>query len=159
VPPSTEIRPPKVVFELPKSSVPAPSLVMLPLPMIGALIRAVVPAVTTLNSVSAPIDTCKPPNELISNSPPPTAVVMLTREMPSCAALPLTDRVATPLPLSANDPGEPARDGGLLYVRYGKGTFVYAAHAFFRQLPAGVPGAYRLFANLVSGGAPAAALP
>jgi hypothetical protein len=62
-------------------------------------------------------------------------------------------------PLSANDPGEPARDGGLLYARYGKGTFVYAAHAFFRQLPAGVPGAYRLFANLVSGGTPAATLP
>jgi LmbE family N-acetylglucosaminyl deacetylase len=53
-------------------------------------------------------------------------------------------------PLSANDPGEPARDGGLLYARHGRGAFIYAAHAFFRQLPAGVPGAYRLFANLVS---------
>jgi hypothetical protein len=58
-------------------------------------------------------------------------------------------------PLSANDPGEPPRDGGLLYVRHGKGAFIYAAHAFFRQLPAGVPGAYRLFANLVSKDAPA----
>ncbi len=62
-------------------------------------------------------------------------------------------------PLSANDPGEPARDGGLLYARHGKGTFVYAAHAFFRQLPAGVPGAYRLFANLVSAAPATAALP
>jgi hypothetical protein len=52
--------------------------------------------------------------------------------------------------LSCNDPGEPARDGGLLYARHGKGVFIYAAYAWFRQLPAGVPGAYRLFANLVS---------
>ncbi len=62
-------------------------------------------------------------------------------------------------PLSANDPGEPARDGGLLLARHGKGTFVYTALAFFRQLPAGVPGAYRLFANLVSAGTPTATLP
>jgi hypothetical protein len=52
--------------------------------------------------------------------------------------------------LSANDPGEPPRDGGLLATGYGKGVFVYTALAFFRQLPAGVPGAWRLFANLVS---------
>ena len=54
--------------------------------------------------------------------------------------------------LSANDPGEPARDGGLLYARHGKGVFIYSGYAWFRQLPAGVPGAYRLFANLVSAG-------
>ncbi len=53
-------------------------------------------------------------------------------------------------PLSANDPGEPARDGGLLYATHGKGIFIYCAYAMFRQLPAGVPGAYRLFANMVS---------
>ncbi|HKQ59203.1 MAG TPA: PIG-L family deacetylase [Candidatus Eisenbacteria bacterium] len=53
-------------------------------------------------------------------------------------------------PLTSHDPGEPARDGGLLYARQGKGTFIYVAYAFFRQLPAGVPGAWRLFANLVS---------
>ena len=53
-------------------------------------------------------------------------------------------------PLSSNDPGEPARDSGLLHATYGKGTFIYCAYAMFRQLPAGVPGAYRLFANLVS---------
>ena len=52
--------------------------------------------------------------------------------------------------LSANDPGETPKDGGLLYTRYGRGTFVFTALAFFRQLPAGVPGAWRLFANLVS---------
>ncbi|MEK7331576.1 MAG: LmbE family protein, partial [Candidatus Eisenbacteria bacterium] len=52
--------------------------------------------------------------------------------------------------LSSHDPGEPARDGGLLFARHGKGVFVYTAYAFFRQLPAGVPGAWRLFANLVS---------
>jgi hypothetical protein len=52
--------------------------------------------------------------------------------------------------LSCHDPGEPARDGGLLYAHYGRGAFVYCAYAMFRQLPAGVPGAWRLFANLVS---------
>jgi hypothetical protein len=55
-------------------------------------------------------------------------------------------------PLSMADPGEPARAGSLLFLRYGKGTFIYTGLAFFRQLPAGVPGAYRLFVNLVSGG-------
>jgi hypothetical protein len=51
--------------------------------------------------------------------------------------------------LSCHDPGEPPREGGLLYAKYGKGVFIYAAYAFFRQLPAGVPGAYRLFVNLI----------
>jgi LmbE family N-acetylglucosaminyl deacetylase len=54
--------------------------------------------------------------------------------------------------LSANDPGEPPRDGGLIYARHGKGIFIYTGYSWFRQLPAGVPGAYRLFANLVSAG-------
>jgi hypothetical protein len=54
--------------------------------------------------------------------------------------------------LSAHDPGEPDRKGGLLYARYGKGVFIYTAYAWFRQLPAGVPGAFRIFANLVSAG-------
>ena len=52
--------------------------------------------------------------------------------------------------LSSNDPGEKPLDGGLLVAKYGKGYFVYTGYSFFRQLPAGVPGAYRLFANLVS---------
>lgn len=52
--------------------------------------------------------------------------------------------------LSANDPNESPKRGALLYAKYGKGTFVYTGLAFFRQLPAGVPGAWRLFANLVS---------
>jgi len=54
--------------------------------------------------------------------------------------------------LSANDPGEPPRDGGLIYAHHGKGVFIYTGYSWFRQLPAGVPGAYRLFANLVSAG-------
>jgi hypothetical protein len=54
--------------------------------------------------------------------------------------------------LSCNDPGEPARDGSLLYAQYGKGHFMYTGLAFFRQLPSGVPGAYRLFANMISVG-------
>ena len=52
--------------------------------------------------------------------------------------------------LSCGDPGEPQLNGGLLVARHGRGWFVYTGLAFFRQLPAGVPGAYRLFANLVS---------
>jgi hypothetical protein len=38
----------------------------------------------------------------------------------------------------------------LLYARYGKGAYVYIAYALYRQLPEGVPGAYRIFANLLS---------
>ena len=52
--------------------------------------------------------------------------------------------------LSSNDPGEPARDGGLLIAPYGKGNYIYTGYSWFRELPAGVPGAYRLFANLIS---------
>jgi hypothetical protein len=55
----------------------------------------------------------------------------------------------TPL-LEMNDPGEPSLNGGLVYARYGKGTYIYTGLAFFRQLPEGVPGAYRLFVNLLS---------
>jgi LmbE family N-acetylglucosaminyl deacetylase len=54
--------------------------------------------------------------------------------------------------LACHDPGEPDRPGGLLYTRYGQGVFVYTAYAWFRQLPAGVPGAFRLFANIISAG-------
>jgi LmbE family N-acetylglucosaminyl deacetylase len=53
-------------------------------------------------------------------------------------------------PLACNDPGEPPRSGGLIYTTLGDGLFIYTGYAFFRQLPACVPGAYRLFANLVS---------
>ena len=52
--------------------------------------------------------------------------------------------------LASSDPGEAPLRGGLLVARHGKGYFVYTALSWFRQLPAGVPGAYRLFANLVS---------
>ena len=51
--------------------------------------------------------------------------------------------------LSMNDPGEKELDGGLIIAPYGSGVFVYTGLAFFRQLPAGVPGAYRLFANII----------
>ncbi|HEX5484006.1 MAG TPA: PIG-L family deacetylase [Terriglobia bacterium] len=49
-----------------------------------------------------------------------------------------------------HDPGQPPQKGGLLYARYGKGVYIYDALAFYRQLPEGVPGAYRIFANLLS---------
>ncbi|WP_207435837.1 PIG-L family deacetylase [Sabulibacter ruber] len=52
--------------------------------------------------------------------------------------------------LSSNDPGESPKDSGLLVAKYGKGYFVYTGYSFFRELPAGVPGAYRLFVNLLS---------
>jgi hypothetical protein len=52
--------------------------------------------------------------------------------------------------LSCHDANEPDRAGGLLTAKYGKGHYVYCAYAFFRQLPAGVEGAYRLFANILS---------
>jgi LmbE family N-acetylglucosaminyl deacetylase len=54
--------------------------------------------------------------------------------------------------LASHDPGESDKAGGLLYAHYGKGIFIYAAYAWFRQLPAGVPGAFRLFANVISAG-------
>lgn len=53
-------------------------------------------------------------------------------------------------PLSSNDPGETPKAGGLLYTRFGKGVFIYTSYSWFRELPAGVPGAIRLFVNLVS---------
>jgi LmbE family N-acetylglucosaminyl deacetylase len=55
----------------------------------------------------------------------------------------------TPL-LAMHDPGEPEQRGALLVARYGRGTVVYTGLAFFRQLPAAVPGAWRLFANLLA---------
>ena len=52
--------------------------------------------------------------------------------------------------LSMNDPGEQPQKGSLLIGYYGKGTFVYTGLVFFRELPAGVPGAYRLMANIIA---------
>jgi len=52
--------------------------------------------------------------------------------------------------LSMKDPGEKENDGSLIIANYGKGRFVYTGLVFFRELPAGVPGAYRLFANLIA---------
>ncbi len=52
--------------------------------------------------------------------------------------------------LETHDPGEGEQKGGLLVAQYGKGTYIYTGYAFFRQLPVGVPGAVRLFVNLLS---------
>jgi LmbE family N-acetylglucosaminyl deacetylase len=54
--------------------------------------------------------------------------------------------------IASHDPGEEPMPGGMLYARMGKGAYVFTAYSWFRQLPAGVPGAYRLFANLISAG-------
>ena len=59
------------------------------------------------------------------------------------------DEHYTPL-MASNDPGEPPQKGGMLSARYGKGIYIYTGYAWFRQLPAGVPGAYRIWANLLS---------
>ena len=62
------------------------------------------------------------------------------------------DEHYTPL-LSCHDPGgEDAQKGGLLRAQYGKGIYIYTGYAFFRQLPAGVPGAVRLYVNLLTAG-------
>jgi len=54
--------------------------------------------------------------------------------------------------LACNDPGEDPQKGGLLQTQYGKGTYIYTGYAFFRQLPAGVPGAVRFYVNLLAAG-------
>jgi LmbE family N-acetylglucosaminyl deacetylase len=61
-----------------------------------------------------------------------------------------TDHPAYEKILLMNDPGENGNDGSLLIAKHGKGYFIYTGISFFRQLPSGVPGAYRLFANLLS---------
>ena len=63
------------------------------------------------------------------------------------------DSKYTPL-LAMNDPGEQELTGALVYAHYGKGVYIYTGIAFFRQLPEGVPGAYRLFVNLLSASRP-----
>ncbi|WP_228713635.1 PIG-L family deacetylase [Arundinibacter roseus] len=64
-----------------------------------------------------------------------------------------TDFAPQYIPLFASkDPGEEEKTGSLIYCSYGKGHFIYTGLSFFRELPAGVPGAYRLFANLISAG-------
>jgi len=55
----------------------------------------------------------------------------------------------TPI-LSSNDKGEKEKNGALLVAKYGKGTYIYTGLSFFRELPEGVPGAFRLFANMIS---------
>ena len=57
----------------------------------------------------------------------------------------------TPL-LASNDKGENSKEGALLVAKYGKGNYIYTGLSFFREFPAGVSGAYRLFANLLSAG-------
>jgi LmbE family N-acetylglucosaminyl deacetylase len=59
------------------------------------------------------------------------------------------DQRYTPL-LESHDPGEIPNQGGLVLTNLGKGTYIYTSYSWFRQLPAGVPGAYRIFANLIA---------
>ena len=54
--------------------------------------------------------------------------------------------------LSMNDKGETPKNGSLLIAKYGKGNYIYTGLSFFRELPAGVSGAYKLFANMLSVG-------
>lgn len=55
----------------------------------------------------------------------------------------------TPL-LETHDPGQEPQKGGMVYAKYGKGVYIYCAYAFYRQMPEGVAGAYRLFANMLN---------
>ena len=52
----------------------------------------------------------------------------------------------------SHDPGEKELNGGLIAAHYGKGVFIYTGYSWFRQLPAGVPGAYKIFVNMISSG-------
>ncbi len=52
--------------------------------------------------------------------------------------------------LESHDPGEKPMPGGMLYTKYGKGVYIFSAYDWFRELPAGVPGAFRIFANMLS---------
>lgn len=52
--------------------------------------------------------------------------------------------------VACHDPGEEAKKGGMLIANYGRGIYLYTGYSFFRQLPVGVPGAFRLFANLLA---------
>ena len=52
--------------------------------------------------------------------------------------------------ISSNDPGETPKDGGLLVAKYGEGHYIYTSYSWFRELPAGVPGAFRIFTNMIS---------
>ncbi|WP_461135608.1 PIG-L family deacetylase [Spirosoma lituiforme] len=61
------------------------------------------------------------------------------------------DKAYEPI-FSSHDQNEAPKEGSLIYTKYGKGHFMYTGLVFFRELPAGVPGAYRLFANLISAG-------
>jgi LmbE family N-acetylglucosaminyl deacetylase len=55
-------------------------------------------------------------------------------------------------PTEMHDAGQDPQKGGLIYASYGKGTYIYVSYAFFRQMPEGVPGAFRIMANLISAG-------
>lgn len=55
-------------------------------------------------------------------------------------------------PLETHDKGDKDQPGGILYTRYGKGAYIFTAYSWNRELPAGVPGAFRIFANLISAG-------
>lgn len=61
--------------------------------------------------------------------------------------------------IATHDPGEKPLADGILYARFGKGVFIYTSYSWFRQLPAGVPGAFRIFANMLSAGKTAAVKP
>jgi hypothetical protein len=52
--------------------------------------------------------------------------------------------------LESHDPGEQPMPGGMLYAKVGRGVYIFSAYSWFRELPAGVPGAFRIFANMLS---------
>ncbi len=98
----------------------------------------------------APVDILMPDHALFNTPNKITAADFAGWVQELALNLPGTwDDHYTPL-LESHDPGEPPQRGGMLAAAYGKGLYLYTSYAWFRQLPAGVPGAYRLWANILS---------
>jgi hypothetical protein len=129
---------------------PYPALISPPLPPAkegAAPAPRLLPRITDENS---PVKFLKP-NDLLLNMPNKITQEDFKRWVQERGLYFWTqfDAKYTPL-LAMHDPSESDLNGGLVYGHYGKGTYIYTGLAFFRQLPDGVPGAFRLFVNLLS---------
>jgi LmbE family N-acetylglucosaminyl deacetylase len=107
---------------------------------------------TRVTDEAAPVTVLRPDHPLLNAPNRITAADFDGWVQERALYMPATfDAAYTPL-LAMNDPGEEPNQGAILVARYGRGTYVYTSLAFFRQLPAGVPGAARLFVNLLNAG-------
>jgi hypothetical protein len=129
---------------------PYPALISPPLPPVKEGTPPAVHALPRITDENSPVKFLKPDDPLLNH---PNKITqddfkgwMQERGLYFWTEF---DPKYTPL-LAMHDPGEPDLNGGLIYAHVGKGTYIYTGLAFFRQLPEGVPGAYRLFVNLLS---------